>query len=107
MAGSGAGSDPAGVGKANAYAEQVRARLQAAGLRAEANLKGDRIGYKIRQAACRRSPTYWWWARRKQRRGAVNVRSRDEGELGENGPRCLLGHRGRADEPYRGGLRPR
>ncbi len=67
----------------NAYAEQVTARLLDAGLRAEANLKGDRVGYKIREASLRKLPYAIVVGEREAAAGTINVRSRDAGELGE------------------------
>jgi threonyl-tRNA synthetase len=67
----------------NAYAEQVTARLLDAGLRAEANLKDDRVGYKIREASLRKLPYALVVGEREAAAGTINVRSRDAGELGE------------------------
>jgi threonyl-tRNA synthetase len=67
----------------NAYAEQVTARLLDAGLRAEANLKDDRVGYKIREASLRKLPYALVVGEREASAGTINVRSRDAGELGE------------------------
>ena len=54
--------------KAEAYAREVVARLQAEGLRVEADLAADKLGAKIRRARSRRSPTWSWSAKRTWRR---------------------------------------
>ncbi len=69
--------------KFDAYAKLVTERLSAVGLRAEANLRGDRVGYKIRQGSLQKIPYLLVVGDNESRAGSVNVRSRDEGELGE------------------------
>jgi threonyl-tRNA synthetase len=66
-----------------AYARRIQERLLDAGLRAEANLKDDRVGYKIREASLRKLPYAIVVGEREQESGTLNARSRDEGELGE------------------------
>jgi threonyl-tRNA synthetase len=65
------------------YARSVHARLEDAGLRAEVNLKDDRVGYKIREASLRKLPYAIVVGEKERGAGSVNVRSRDRGELGE------------------------
>jgi threonyl-tRNA synthetase len=72
------------------YARRVHEQLLDAGLRAEANLKDDRVGYKIREASLKKLPYAIVVGEREQAAGTINVRSRDEGgrergdaELGE------------------------
>jgi threonyl-tRNA synthetase len=65
------------------YAREVYEKLLDAGLRAEVNLKDDRVGYKIREASLRKLPYAIVVGEREQAAGTVNVRSRDRGELGE------------------------
>jgi threonyl-tRNA synthetase len=67
----------------NAYATQVSDRLLDAGLRAEVNLKDDRIGYKIRQSSLQKIPYAIVVGEKEAEHGTINVRGRDEGELGE------------------------
>jgi threonyl-tRNA synthetase len=67
----------------NEYAEQVTKQLLDAGLRAEANLKDDRVGYKIREASLKKIPYALVVGERETEAGTINVRSRDAGELGE------------------------
>jgi len=69
--------------KFNDYARSVREQLLDAGLRAEANLKDDRVGYKIREASLQKIP-YGIVVGAQEREGeTINVRSRDRGEIGE------------------------
>ncbi len=65
------------------YASKVHEQLLDAGLRAEVNLRDDRVGYKIREASLRKLPYAIVVGEREQIAGNINVRSRDRGELGE------------------------
>jgi threonyl-tRNA synthetase len=69
--------------KYTAYASKVHEQLLDAGLRAEVNLRDDRVGYKIREASLRKLPYAIVVGEREQEAGNINVRSRDRGELGE------------------------
>jgi threonyl-tRNA synthetase len=61
----------------------VREALLDAGLRVEANLKDDRVGYKIREASLQKVPYVIVVGAQEQEGETVNVRSRDRGEIGE------------------------
>lgn len=65
------------------YAKSVTERLRDAGLRTNANLKDDRIGYKIRQASMQKTPYVLVVGEKELAANSINVRSRDDGELGE------------------------
>jgi threonyl-tRNA synthetase len=65
-----------------AYAHEVRARLEAAGLRAEVDRSNDRISYKIRQAQVFKVPYMAVVGDREAAAGAVAVRSRGSGDEG-------------------------
>ena len=69
--------------KFDAYAKQVHERLLDAGIRAEADLSGDRVGYKIRQASLQKLPFAIVVGQKEAENGTINIRSRDDGELGE------------------------
>ncbi len=69
--------------KFNDYARTVRDALLDAGLRAEINLKDDRIGYKIREASLQKIPYVIVVGAQEQEGETINVRSRDRGEIGE------------------------
>ena len=74
------------------YAKQVQEKLRDAGLRVDVNLKDDRIGYKIRQASLQKYPYMLVVGETEQKNDSVNVRSRDQGELGEMSIEGLLEH---------------
>ncbi|MEO1234492.1 MAG: threonine--tRNA ligase [Myxococcota bacterium] len=76
--------------KYDAYAQAVTDRLVGAGLRAEANLKGDRVGYKIRQGSLQKIPYLLIVGEKEATAQAVNVRGRDAGELGEMSVEAFL-----------------
>jgi threonyl-tRNA synthetase len=69
--------------KFDAYARQVHAALLDRGIRAEADLSGDRVGYKIRAASLQKLPFVIVVGQKEEENGSINVRSRDDGELGE------------------------
>lgn len=69
--------------KFDGYAQSIREQLLDAGLRAETNLKNDRVGYKIREATLQKIPYQLVVGEKEQEHATVNVRSRDRGELGE------------------------
>ncbi len=65
------------------YAREVHEALLDAGLRAEVNLKDDRVGYKIREASLQKIPYVIVVGEKETASRTVNVRSRDEDQLGE------------------------
>jgi threonyl-tRNA synthetase len=65
------------------YARAIHDRLLDAELRAEVNLKDDRVGFKIREASLQKIPYVIVVGQREAEAGTINVRSRDAGELGE------------------------
>ncbi len=64
------------------YAESVRARLLDAGLRAEADLRNERMGFKIREAQMRKTPYMLIVGDREIDANAVGVRLRSGEDLG-------------------------
>jgi threonyl-tRNA synthetase len=66
----------------NEYAGQVLATLRAAGLRAEANLRNDKIGAKIRDAQLQKVPFMLVLGDREMEQGQVAVRERSKGDIG-------------------------
>jgi threonyl-tRNA synthetase len=64
------------------YAKQVTSRLLDAGLRGEADLGPDRVGYKIRSASLQKLPYIIVVGEKEQEAQTINVRSRQAGELG-------------------------
>jgi threonyl-tRNA synthetase len=64
------------------YAEQVRAQLASAGLRAELDARQEKINYKIREAQLQKVPYMLVIGDREAADQAVAVRSRAKGDLG-------------------------
>ena len=57
-------------------------QLQSAGVRAEADFRNEKIGYKIREAQSQKIPYMLVIGEKEAEAGAVAVRSRDGGDLG-------------------------
>ncbi|HEV3469118.1 MAG TPA: threonine--tRNA ligase [Pyrinomonadaceae bacterium] len=68
--------------RANGYAGEVARSLRAAGLRVETNLRGDKIGAKIRQAQLQKVPFMLVVGDREMEEGKVAVRERSRGDMG-------------------------
>ena len=64
------------------YAERVRGELEAAGLRAEADFRNERMGFKIRDAQMQKTPYMLIVGDREIAAGAVGVRLRSGEDLG-------------------------
>ena len=65
------------------YALQLKEKLEAAGLRVEADIRNEKIGYKLREARNQRVNYMCVIGERETEAGTVSVRSSKEGELGE------------------------
>ena len=65
-----------------AYAETVRARLAAAGLRVELDARQEKVNFKIREAQLQKIPYMLVAGDREAAEGSVAVRSRSEGDRG-------------------------
>jgi threonyl-tRNA synthetase len=65
-----------------AYGEKVHAELLAAGMRAEADLRSEKLGYKIREAQVQKVPYMLVVGGREQEAGTVAVRRRSGEDLG-------------------------
>ncbi|MCP4381504.1 MAG: threonine--tRNA ligase [Hyphomicrobiales bacterium] len=59
---------------ADDYAEKVLAKLEAAGLRAEGDLRNEKINYKIREHSLTKTPVILVCGRREAEEGTVNIR---------------------------------
>ncbi len=68
--------------KQQAYAETVTAQLRAAGFRAEADLRNEKIGFKIREAEKAKIPFMLVVGDREMQGGSVSVRGRSKADLG-------------------------
>jgi len=69
--------------KFSEYAHKVGNMLKAAGIRVEVDDRNEKIGYKIREARNERVPYLAVIGEKEAEAGAVSVRSRKEGELGQ------------------------
>lgn len=68
--------------KHNEYAEQIRKDLFKKGFRAEADLRNEKVGYKIREAQVDKIPFMLIVGDKEMQEGTVSVRERDKGDLG-------------------------
>lgn len=66
----------------NEFAEKVVAELRASNLRAEANLRSEKIGAKIRDAQLQKAPFMLVLGDREMEQGTVAVRERTSGDIG-------------------------
>ena len=64
------------------YAKSVKAALDAADIRAEIDLRSEKIGYKIREAQGQKIPYMFVVGQKEQADGTVSVRSRFKGDEG-------------------------
>ena len=64
------------------YAKEVAAKLDAAGIRVETDLRNEKIGYKIREAQLQKLPYMLVIGDKEAQSGAVSVRSRSGEDLG-------------------------
>ena len=64
------------------YAKDVAAKLSAAGVRVETDLRNEKIGYKIREAQMQKNPYMLVVGDREAESGAVAVRTRSGEDLG-------------------------
>ena len=62
------------VSDADEYARQVLDKLTAAGLRAEADLRNEKINYKVREHSLAKVPVLLVVGKREMEEGAVNMR---------------------------------
>ena len=64
------------------YARQVEEQLLAAGIRAETDLRNEKLGYKIREAQLEKIPYMLIVGENEAGAGTVSVRKRGEGDIG-------------------------
>ena len=67
------------------YGQKVLAELKAAGIRAEIDIKAEKIGYKIREARLQKIPYMLVVGAKEEEDGVVSVRSRFKGDEGQKG----------------------
>ncbi|CAM3543738.1 threonine--tRNA ligase [Marinicrinis lubricantis] len=64
------------------YAAEVTRKLKESGIRAEADLRNEKLGYKIREAQLEKIPFMLVVGENEQQAGGVSVRKRGEGDIG-------------------------
>lgn len=64
------------------YAEELRAKLDAAGFRVSVDTRSEKIGYKIREAQLHKVPYMLVVGEKETESGTVSVRKRGEGDIG-------------------------
>ncbi|MDT3425066.1 threonyl-tRNA synthetase [Paenibacillus forsythiae] len=64
------------------YASEVIDKLRRRGLRAEADLRNEKLGYKIREAQLEKLPYMFIVGENEKNSGTVSVRRRGEGDIG-------------------------
>jgi threonyl-tRNA synthetase len=64
------------------YARQVEEKLLAAGIRAESDVRNEKLGYKIREAQLEKLPYMLIVGDNEAQAGTVSVRKRGEGDIG-------------------------
>ncbi|MFA5585203.1 MAG: threonine--tRNA ligase [Saccharofermentanales bacterium] len=64
------------------YAADAVAKLKEAGLRVQADVRDEKVGYKIREAQLAKVPYMLIVGDKESQEGTVSVRSRDQGDLG-------------------------
>ncbi|UHA72344.1 threonine--tRNA ligase [Paenibacillus sp. 481] len=65
-----------------AYAKEVEEAMKEAGIRVEADLRNEKLGYKIREAQLEKMSYMLVVGENEKNNGAVSVRKRGEGDLG-------------------------
>jgi threonyl-tRNA synthetase len=72
------------------YAETVAKMLRAAGLRAELDLRGEKINYKIREHSLLKRPYFVVVGDKEKAAGLVAVRARGNQDLGQMSPEAFI-----------------
>ncbi|KHL93848.1 threonyl-tRNA synthase [Paenibacillus sp. IHB B 3415] len=64
------------------YAKEVAAKLLRSGIRAEVDLRNEKMGYKIREAQLEKLPYMFVVGENEMNAGSVSIRKRGEGDIG-------------------------
>ncbi|CAM3119856.1 threonine--tRNA ligase [Paenibacillus sediminis] len=64
------------------YAKEVTEKLKQSGIRVEADLRNEKLGYKIREAQLEKTPYMFIVGENEKTSGSVSVRKRGEGDIG-------------------------
>ncbi len=67
-------------------AQGIRDKLRAAGIKAEVDMRSEKVGYKIREAQLEKVPYMLILGDKELESGTVSVRSRKEGDMGTKTP---------------------
>lgn len=88
-----------------AYAREVTERLQQAGIRTEADVRNEKLGYKIREAQLEKIPYMLVVGENEMNSGTFSVRKRGEGDIGVHSIEAVIAmiteditRKGRIDE---------
>ncbi len=73
------------------YANQVTERMQLAGIRAEADVRNEKLGYKIREAQLEKIPYMLVVGENELSSGTLSVRKRGEGDIGARSIEDVIG----------------
>ncbi len=76
--------------RAHAYSEELVGKLSAAGIRAESDLRSEKLGYKIREAQMQKIPYMLVVGDRDMENGTVSVRTHKGDDLGAMTPDAFL-----------------
>ena len=81
--------------RTHAYANELVAKLDAVGIRAESDCRSEKLGYKIREAQLEKTPYMLVVGDRDMENGVVSVRTRTGEDLGAMTPdefiaKCLM-----------------
>ena len=68
------------------YAESIRKQLEESGIRAELDVRNEKIGYKIREAQTKKIPYMLVVGAKEEETGTVAVRTRSGGDQGAQNP---------------------
>ncbi len=77
--------------RAHDYAKQIEAKLTAAGVRTESDLRSEKLGYKIREAQMQKIPYMLVVGDRDMENGTVSVRTRGGVDLGAMSVDAFMG----------------
>jgi len=87
--------------RADAFAAQLRVRFRRLGLRTEADLRNEKLGYKIREAQMGKIPFMLVLGDKEVENGAVTVRRRGGEDLGAMSPAAFEALASRETAPPR------
>ncbi|MGI5891739.1 MAG: threonine--tRNA ligase [Bacillota bacterium] len=72
------------------YAQEILAKLQAAGIRAEIDDRNEKIGYKIRSAQTEKIPYMMVIGDKEMQEGTIALRKRGQGDLGSKALQAVI-----------------